>query len=252
MDFFIAIFLGGLQGITEFLPISSSGHLFLAQKWLGFSPDLSLEIWLHLASIVAVCIFFRSKIFEILRNSFDFRVEPDKKNFGWKLLLATATTAPIALAIKFSLGDFAPLTENFVAISLLATGILIFFSEKFRPSSVRKFSWKIAAILGLAQGLAVLPGISRAGITIAFLIASGIEKKQAAEISFLLAIPTIFGATIASGESLDFSSSENWIAAGASFFAAILTIKFMLAVIQKYWLQFAVYCVFAAIFVVFV
>ncbi|MCF7830569.1 undecaprenyl-diphosphate phosphatase [Candidatus Gracilibacteria bacterium] len=252
MEFIQSIFLGILQGFTEFLPISSSGHLFLAEEFLGLVPDLHFEISLHVASLVAVLIIFRHRIWSILRGlgSTCLICVGDKKEgvLGWKLFVASLTTVPVALLLKSQFEFFR--TVEMVGITLIITGILIFFSEKFRPEKIRDFSWWIVVILGLVQGIAVLPGISRAGVTISFLILLGINRKHAAEISFLLAIPTIIGALVFSlGEGGFMFSSAQFIGCLASLVAAILAIKWMMKLVQKNWIWFAPYCVVAGIVV---
>jgi len=250
MEFIQSIFLGILQGFTEFLPISSSGHLFLAEEFLGLLPDLHFEISLHVASLVAVLIVFRYRIWSILRGvgATCLICAGDKEEgiLGWKLFVASLATVPVAILFKSQFEFFR--TVEMIGITLIITGILIFFSEKFRPEKVRNLSWWIVILLGLVQGIAVLPGISRAGITISFLILLGINRKNSAEISFLLAIPTIIGALLFSlGEGNFGFDFPQLVGCLASLVAAILAIKWMMKLVSKNWIWFAPYCVLAGI-----
>ncbi len=262
-----SIFLGILQGSTEFLPISSSGHLFLAQEFLELKPDLNLEIWLHGASLLAILLAFRHEIWTMIH---DFFTDPKSENakLGYKLILATACTIPIVILIEPYFEDF--LTTKTVAITLIITGVLILLAEQFRrvknllplrsPSSLssfwgsedsssygrQAFFWWVAILLGLIQGLAVIPGISRSGITIAFLILMGLQRESAARISFLLAIPTILGALVFSiadtGTTYLVGNDQLFYAFAAAFASSFLAIKWMMALVQGKWVMFSAYC----------
>lgn len=231
--------LGILQGLTEFLPVSSSGHLFLVQTWLGFEPSLALEIWFHVASLLAVLLVFRERIWKIFRGFF---LRNEDGVFGWKLGLATLMTVPVGLFMNTIFDQ--NLSLQLVGITLLATAGFIVIAEKFRTKKTADFSWMVAAFLGLVQGIAVLPGISRSGITIAFLILLGMNRKKSAEISFLLSIPTILGALIFSfsEKSADFFSVELFVGLVATFVASIVGMKWMIALVEKRWIWFAPYC----------
>ena len=255
MEVFQAGFLGVLQGGAEFLPISSSGHLFLAETFLGLNPSLGFQIALHGFSILAVLVFFWREIWELISEI--FQPKKWKTSLALKLLFATFLTAPVALLCQKFL--FAPeiLTPKWVGFALILTGFLVLGSDflRGRKKAEKNFSWTHAAVLGLVQGLAVVPGISRAGLTISVLLALGIDGKKAAKISFLLAVPTIFAAIIfaaapASGASFELSTSV-LVGGFLSFFAAILAIKFMIFATQKYWIWWAPYCFLAGGVVIF-
>lgn len=243
MELLEAVYLGVLQGITEFLPVSSSGHLFLMQEIFGLEQSLVLEIWLHGASLLAVIFFFRKDIKKILGNmiaapSSEFGI------LGYKLLLATFCTIPVALFIEPNFDVY--LTSETVGFMLIFTGILIVVAEDFRPGKIQEFSWWMAGLLGFFQGLAVIPGISRAGMTIALLVFLGLRRKWAAEISFLLAIPTILGALIFAChklEGLNVLGDMNYISGFiVAFLTSLLSIKWMLDLIKGKWIWFSVYC----------
>lgn len=248
MEFLQSIFLGSLQGFTEFLPISSSGHLYVAETFLGLKPDLNFEILLHAASLLAVAVFFWRDIGNILRDVF---LGGEGRALGWKIIVATLFTVPVALLLqsRFEL----LITFRRVGIALIATGILVFLAEKLRPQQNRNFDWKFVGLLGVVQGLAVLPGLSRSGLTIALLILLGIERRKALEISFLLAIPTILGAFVFSlrdTRGISFGVQEG-IAFIVSFLVALAAIRWMMKLIQKNWIWFAPYCIGAGVFVLF-
>ncbi len=243
------IILGLAQGITEFLPVSSSGHLFLLQTWQGVAPSITLEILLHVGTLVAVIGFFWKEILRIIREM--FLKGGDK--LGWKLLTATIFTAPLGLLIQEYFSS--EMTIPLVGITLVITAILIVAAEWFRPKKIQIFSWNIALVLGLIQGIAVLPGISRSGLTIAFLIFLGIGRRKSAEISFLLSIPTIIGALVFSFGEADFSSltvdMSVWIGCVVSAIAAVGAIAWMLKLIEGKWIWFAPYCALLGIILIF-
>jgi len=247
MSFLESIFLGALQGFTEFLPISSSGHLFLSEVLFGFKPNLNFEILLHIGSLVAVIAIYWSDIWKILRGMWRVKEEKEEGILGWKLALATLVTIPVAIFLEKQTDIFFSMWV--LGVSFIATGICILLAEKFRPSRTRPFTWGMAVILGLVQGIAALPALSRSGLTIAFLIFAGVERKKALEISFLLSIPAIIGAFIFSLSDMGrmaFGFNEI-IATIFSCAVAFATIRWMLSLIKKGWIWFAPYCVLVGI-----
>ncbi len=256
MTYFQSILLGALQGATEFLPISSSGHLFLAEKYLKLNQNLNFEIALHFSSLLAILLYFRKEIWQLTKKLFElifklnFKTNPEGV-YGLKLIFATLITFPVALIIKKLVFDSGNLTETLVASTLIITGIFIISAEKLRSFfkvysfDKENLSFVLAFFLGIVQGLTVTPGISRSGMTIAFLILLGMNRKYAVKTSFFLAIPTILGAMIFS------LNDQNWnfpitntelFGCIISFFIALLSIKFMMKSIEKYWIWFAPYC----------
>ncbi len=184
----IAALLGLLQGLTEFLPISSSGHLVIGQRLLGFeTPGISLEIALHLATFLAVVVFFHRDI----RNLFRFKA-PLKRH--WLFLIAIGTV-PAAVA-GVLLGDqVEQLFESWrTASALLCVNGLILFSTFLRKEREKVIGPREAVLIGCAQALALLPGISRSGSTIACALLLGIEGRTAFRFSFLLSLPAVLGA----------------------------------------------------------
>lgn len=249
MEILPAVILGFIQGVTEFLPVSSSGHLWLLLEYWDIR-SLSLEVVLHAGSLVAVISFFWKDILRIVRDMFT----REGDSLGWKLVVATALTAPIGILVhNFFTGE---MTTRLVGITLLVTAGLIVAAEWLRPQKVREFTWKIAIFLGLIQGLAVLPGISRSGLTIAFLILIGLPRKEAAKNSFLLAIPTILGALLFAvidnkSDALIFSQVGTWVGFAVSAIAAVGAIAWMLKLIEGKWIWFAPYCALLGVWLLF-
>ena len=162
---------------------------------------------------------------------------------GYKLLLATLCTVPVALSIEPYFENY--LTLETIGFMLILTGILIVIAEYFCPKKKEEFAWWMAVLLGVFQGLAVIPGISRAGMTIALLVFLGLKRKSAAEISFLLAIPTIAGALVfavqESGGAV-FGGANYTLSFLITFFVSLGAIKWMLNLIKGQWIWFSVYC----------
>ncbi len=244
--------LGFVQGLTEFLPVSSSGHLYLLQHWFGMESGIALEVMLHAASLIAVVFYFRKKLWSMIQAFF---VSPRKGEglYGTQIVVATLLTVPTALLIEeFFLYDLSLTT---VAWSLIITGGLILVShimsrrttdQLLGSSVVQSVSWSVVIYIGLIQGLAVLPGISRSGLTIAALIVLGISRKKSAEFSFLLSIPTILGALVFLLKDLETFPSFNlslFLSLVLCTLVSWLTIRFMLQTINRYWIWFMPYCV---------
>lgn len=187
------LLLGLIQGFTEFLPVSSSGHLVLAEHWLGLNPPgIALEVAVHVATLVSVVIVY----FKDIRDIF-------KKN-NWRyialLILATAVTVAVILPLKDKLES---LTEGPAAVRiaggmLILTALWLFAADQKlkRPGSASEPGWLSAALIGLAQAVAALPGISRSGATIGAAVQAGLNREAAARFSFLLSIPVIAGAAV--------------------------------------------------------
>jgi len=194
-----AILLGILQGVTEFLPVSSSGHLFLAQKIMGFKdPQLAFDIFLHLGTLLAVLFFLRREIAEVL-TSF-FRREPGFGQMAWgrrDLLLLIVSSLPTAV-IGFAFYDTVETGVDAAGVGigfLLTTAFLLLSNLRARHKMdpERIDLWEALAI-GIMQGAAVWPGISRSGSTISIALVLGIGASRSAKYSFFIAVPAILGA----------------------------------------------------------
>jgi undecaprenyl-diphosphatase len=193
MTVFQAIFLGFIQGITEFLPVSSSGHLVLVQKIFGISaPTLFFDVMLHCGTLLAVFVALRRDIWAIIRRPF--------QRLTLLLIIATAVTAGIAFAFKDRLMESFTSGE-WLGQAFLITSIALFLSEYLskRPGRQRndaEIDVFDAVFVGLLQGIAIVPGISRSGLTLSGALSRRLERDLAARFSFLLAIPAILGALV--------------------------------------------------------
>ena len=187
------LILAVIQGLTEWLPVSSSGHLVITQKFLGLNLPLIYSVMLHVGTVIVVLTVFRKDIEEIIRALVkrDFETEE-----GRLALFIAAGSVPIAL-IGFVFHDFfESLFDNLlvVGIALLITGFVLFFSEKRIGN--RKMGILDSLLIGLAQAVAIIPGVSRSGVTVATGLLRKIDKATAFKYSFLLSIPAVIGATV--------------------------------------------------------
>lgn len=255
MNFFILIILCVVQGLTEFLPISSSGHLLLFSQLFKINEnDLLLNLFLHIATLVAVVTHYRKIIWKLLKKPF--------QPLTFKLLLSTIITVVFALVYEFlNINNF---VTKFYGFCFLITAILLLFTHKFQKQSITvkttdDISTKSASIVGIVQGFAVLPGISRSGSTICSLLLSGNTKEKAAEYSFLLSIPIIIGGfifeLIKTDQTSIFVSTFAWwhyiIAFSVTFLVAFASLKITLKLLKdnKFNL-FGIYLIFVSIFTI--
>ncbi len=194
MTWIDALVLGLVQGLTEFLPISSSGHLVLAQEALGVAqPGAGLEIAVHLGTLVSVLVYYRQDIVTIVRDVF---TKGPEARTGWMVVLATVPTVVVALLAKDQI-EAAFDTPRVAAVGLLLTGsILLLTPLARRRPDVDGYGPGYAILVGCAQVLAMTPGISRSGSTIATAMFLGDAPVRAARFSFLMSIPAICGAAV--------------------------------------------------------
>ncbi len=260
--------MGIVQGLTEFLPISSSGHLVLFQNILGFKePELLLDVSLHLGTLLAVCIFFRSDLKEMIKETWRFSInllrgrrgpQADKGVNLWLtfwVLVGTIPTALIGLIFR------SPLEELFgdvkkTGFMLVCTGIILAVTRLLpKGYTVRKDVGLLTALaVGVAQGIAIIPGISRSGTTIVCGMACGMGRELSARFSFLLSIPAIAGAML-----LQLTSGR---LGGADFIPLVLgllssaivglmALKILMTVVRRGNLSFfAPYCWALGVFIV--
>ena len=237
-----SIFLGLIQGFTEFLPISSSGHLMLAQKLFNIEAGLFFDVMLHVGTLLAVVIGLRKSLWQTIRHPI-----ADKKFLF--LVIASIPTFALALLVKL----FVP--ESVMAIILpigfALTAVLIVLSEKLSKPRLRLNETRFvpALITGIAQGFAVFPGLSRSGTTISTMKFFGVNSSDAAEFSFLLSIPVILASAVVElWEALHTAIQIQWyiivigiVTAFVSGLVAVWTV--MRAVKNKSWIWFAVYLI---------
>lgn len=178
-----AIILGIIQGLTEFLPVSSSGHVLLAERLLGIKGDLSFTLMLHLATLLAVVVVLRKKLWETIKT-------PKK----WLPLIVATSFSAVVVLLFHNLIE-ATFDGRFLAVSFLITAVLLLASSFVKPRKT-EINCFDAVFIGLMQGLAALPGISRSGSTISTATLLGNSKEQSVEFSFLLSIPIIAGSAL--------------------------------------------------------
>ncbi len=248
MSSITALILGLVQGLTEFLPISSSGHLVLAEEILDYSaPGLLLETVVHVATTLAVIIFFRRRFVEIIKR---LPEDPATRRLVLMLGLAFIVTAGLGLAMGDRIVS-AFESPALVGGMLLTTGVVLLSTRYIKPisgaTSLFGITWKVALLIGLAQGLAIFPGISRSGLTIVAGLWVGTERTAAAEFSFLLSVPTILAASLFSlWLEPDLSGADAGsllIAGAAAFISGLVAIQWLMLWLQKgqlWW--FSMYC----------
>lgn len=237
-----AVALGALQGLTEFLPVSSSGHLVLARQLLQINEVPSLfDIVLHIATLGAVVVMFRSTIVGILTSLVRFiqraSDEVDKENQRLFVWLFVASVLTGVLGFTFSALHIES-TPRIVALLFVVTGGILLVSRRFQGSvEYDRVGWKQAVMTGVAQGFGVFPGISRSGITISAALLSGMSREKAGEFSFLLAIPAILGALLVrSDEANRLMSVVTPVALTAgvlvAFVVGLLSLKLLLRLVK--------------------
>lgn len=199
MDILYAIFLGFLQGATEFLPVSSSGHLVLAEHFFGIeSGGLTFDVVLHMATLLAILAYFRKDFINLTLALFgQFTPERGPKQRLMAIYICFATVP--AVVVGLAIGDFAETilrSPAIVAFTLSAAGLVLLYAERIgkRQRTIGQMSFKDAMIVGCCQALALIPGVSRSGSTITAGLFLGLEREAAARFSFLLSAPIIFGA----------------------------------------------------------
>jgi len=254
-----ALALGVLQGATEFLPVSSSGHLALAEHLIsgGERPALIFDIVLHLATLLAIVLVLRERLFELIRAalSYFWSGEADEntrihRRWIWLLAAASVPTALIGLSMRDVVGD-ARLNPSWIGAALLVTAALLVVTERAgaRNRGPGDLGIVDAIWIGTAQGLAVMPGISRSGSTIAAAITRGTDSRTAVEFSMLVSIPAILGANVlelSQGGGMA-SLESDLVPFGVGFVAAFVTGFLSLKALQwlverRHLLPFAVYC----------
>ncbi len=258
MSILEAVVLGILQGLTEFLPVSSSGHLAIGKYTLGLSePDMLFDVMVHAATLLVVLIYFRKRVGLIIKAFFGIFFKRyhkeyfENKRFLWGIILASIPTAIIGLFFqKYVIHYFNAII--FVGYALIVTSLLLVISDRFKGRD--KIDMPRSLLIGIAQGLAVTPGISRSGTTIAVSTMLGIERQEAAEFSFLLSVPAIIGAVILQIKDVTIDTSL-LVPYGAGMIAAFvsgfLVIGIMMDFIRKAQLKFfAIYCLVLGLIVV--
>ncbi len=250
MNWIEALILGLLQGMTEFLPVSSSGHLELGMAFFELTEgeNLTFNILVHGATFLSVVVVFRKDIIHLVREFFRFQWNMETQ-FITLLIVSAIPVAFVGFAFKDQIEQLFEGNIVFVGSMLLVTATLLFLT-RFAPHGTKGITLKSALIIGLAQTLAILPGISRSGATISTALYLGIDKVKATRFSFLMVLIPIFGASLL--ELIDVASSTQTsqlsvpaLVAGtiAAFLSGLLAASWMLNIVRKGKLYyFSIYC----------
>ncbi|WP_420401071.1 undecaprenyl-diphosphate phosphatase [Flagellimonas sp.] len=250
MELIDAIILGIIQGLTEFLPVSSSGHLELGKAILGAEslPEESLlfTVVLHFATALSTIVVFRKDVWEIIRGLFQFKWN-EETQFSLKIIISMIPAALVGFFLEDFLEVFFDGAIIIVGIMLLITAILLYLADLAKTTD-KGVSYRSAFVIGMAQAVAILPGISRSGATISAAVLLGVDKSKSARFSFLMVVPLILGKMakdILSGE-IDFVGDQA-VAMGAGFIAAFIAglaaCTWMIKLVRQSKLTyFAIYC----------
>lgn len=254
-----AFILGLIQGLTEFLPVSSSGHLTIAKALFGIeTTDLSFEVTVHAATVLATIIVFRKEIWQLLCGLFKFKYNEETK---YICMIAVSMIPVFVIGVFFKDYVEAIFGEGMqvVGICLTITAILLFFSEFKKKkqddaTAEAPMTFKTAIWMGIAQAIAVLPGLSRSGSTIATGLICGTGKEQVAKFSFLMVLIPILGEAfldVVGGEMAGSTIGISALAIGfaSAFISGLFACKVMIAIVKKAQLKwFAYYCLAASAF----
>lgn len=248
MTYFDAAILGILQGLTEFLPVSSSGHLVLARKLLNVEPGgITFEVMVHFGTLLAVVVFFRARILRLIRSLFDKEMIRERAVLAY-LVIGTVPAGIVGLTLR-SQFETAFSDQITTSAMLLVTGLILLATRFVRKGSAR-VGWLAAIVMGIGQAMAIMPGISRSGTTIAAGMFAGVEPSEAAEFSFLLAIPAILGATVLEFESLILLEGQllgkYLLGAGLAFLVGLFAVYLVMATVRRGKLEYFAYYCFAA------
>lgn len=249
MEWFEAILLGLVQGLTEFLPVSSSGHLTIGKELLGIeTSNLKFEVVVHAATVTSTLVVFRKEILNLLSGLFKFKMNPETE-YLFKIAVSMIPVFVIGMFFKDQVEAIFGSGLLIVGISLLVTASLLMLTNLIKPKE-RELTYGRAFVIGIAQAVAVLPGLSRSGSTISTGMLLGVKKDEIAKFSFLMVLVPVLGEAfleLVSGEFTAPSSEISPLALGLGFISAFLSglfaCKVMIALVKRAKLTpFAVYC----------
>lgn len=261
MDILQGIIIGIVQGLTEFLPVSSSAHLVFIQNLLGVESSLAFDTFLHLGTLIAVVWFFRYDIYKMLKSWWlsigdilqgrfreGFNDDPYKR-LAWYVILATIPVGIVGLLFEDSVDALFSGALYVPAFFLFVTGTILYLSQRMPSGNINynNITKKEALFMGLGQACAILPGLSRSGTTIAAGLTIGLDKEFAAKFSFILSIPAILGAFLLQAKDVGSAMDANFLPVILGFIASIIAgymaIKWMLDLVQNRNLDiFSYYC----------
>lgn len=250
MSFWEAIILGIIQGLTEFLPVSSSGHLELIKAFFGEQllpkESLTFTVVLHFATALSTIVVFKNEILQILKGLLQFKWN-EEFQFSVKIIISMIPAVVIGVIFEEQLEAFFNGQILLVGCMLIITALLLLLADKAKNTN-KKVSFPNAVIIGISQAIAMLPGISRSGATISTSVLLGIDRTKAARFSFLMVVPLIFGKIGKDVVSGSISLNNEHITSltigfVAAFISGIFACKWMIALVQKSNLSyFAAYC----------
>ena len=250
MSYIEALILGIIQGLTEFLPVSSSGHLEIAKVLFGDNTlpqeSLTFTVVLHFATALSTMVVFRKEVFEIIKGLFRFQWN-DETKFTLKIIISMIPATIIGLMFEKQLEAFFNGNLLMVGFMLLITALLLLLADKAKNTN-KTVSYKNSFIIGVSQAIAMLPGISRSGATISTSVLLGVDREKAARFSFLMVVPLIFGKVAKDLMSGEINiQSENIGSMGLGFIAAfisgLIACTWMISLVKKSKLYyFAIYC----------
>ncbi len=256
-DVLRALILGVVQGLTEFLPVSSSGHLELAKALLSqddvAEEGMLMTVVLHFGTALATMWVFRADIASILKGIFGG--EREDLEFAGKIALSMIPAAIVGLAFEEELDALFTGQILLIGLMLVITGLLLLLADRARTTE-RIVTWRDAVIIGLAQAIAIMPGISRSGATISTSVLLGVDRTKAARFSFLMVVPLIFGAIAKDLLDGDITAEMgHWppylIGFVASFLTGVVACTWMISIVRNSKLRyFAYYCFVVAILAV--
>ena len=250
MEVLNAIILGIIQGLTEFLPVSSSGHLEIAKFLLGedklANESLLMTVVLHCATAFSTIVIFRKEILEIFKGLLCFK-NNESFWFSVKIIISMIPAAIIGFFFDSEVELLFNGNLTIVGIMLIVTGLLLFMADKAKVTE-KKINLKTAFLIGISQAIAIIPGISRSGATISTAVLLGIDKENSAKFSFLMVVPLILGKV-----SKDILDSENLISDQSfyhlligfifAFITGIVACKWMIKLVKNSQLKyFSYYC----------
>jgi undecaprenyl-diphosphatase len=253
MDTLEAFLLGLLQGLTEFLPISSSGHLAIGKTLLGLDPAIvnspTFEVVVHAATVFSIIVVFRKDIWQLLQGLFKFSWNPETQ-YITKIVISMIPIAVVGFAFKDQVEELFGSGLLLVGCMLLVTALLLTLTHFYKPKKERSISYMDALVIGISQACAILPGLSRSGTTIATSLLLGDKKAEAAKFSFLMVLIPILGEAFLELIKGDLSADASGIGTLplvvgflTAFVVGIAACKFMVELVKRSSLiWFAVYC----------
>ncbi|MFZ9075153.1 MAG: undecaprenyl-diphosphate phosphatase [Flavobacteriaceae bacterium] len=255
MSYLEALILGIIQGLTEFLPISSSGHLEIGKALFGNESvgqeSLFLTLVLHFGTALSTVVVFRKDIILLLKSLIQFKAD-ENNFFSLKIILSMFPAVFVGLFLQELIEQLFSRNLLLVGLMLLLTAVFLFLADRPKKTS-KEVSYTNAIILGIVQAIAILPGISRSGSTIASAVLLGIDREKAARFSFLMVLPLIFGSMAKTA--LDYEGAQGntnllalLIGFGAAFITGIFACKWMIALVKNSQLKyFSYYCILVGV-----